>query len=289
MSKNLVRFFELDERKELSYSQKKINKSTNLPEIINKKRMIKVFSSLDDLREDFITEFSERYRTCIISNKKLKQSIENLNMTLQDILLNYIPDNPSIMSGDFGEILSFCLIDDYSNFNLNKKLDGVMKWRHKIDKNKSLNYTDIIFFHRIDQKKPNPKDLVSFSEVKTNSNNKKRKTIQESVDDSKIDYVSRAASTLSWLRELSIRKNNIIIKKYLDRFINSVEDKNGPYIKEFKAISVIDKNFLENEFKNEIMLEDETSSCDIIIISVGSLRELYNIHYDKLKSLSSYA
>lgn len=269
----LLTLFEIDLSREVSCKKDDGKENKN----------VKIFKLLEASKEDFLNKIPKNIRECLISKKNLEEKLKKLEAecNLEEIINEYIPDEPSTMSGDFGEILSFFLIKDYYS-DQKKDLIGFIKWRHKIDKNKPLNYTDLVFFH-MKGSEPSKKDFIIFGEVKTNSTNKKSNTLQDALNDNNKDYLTRNSKTLIWMRELAIRKSNKKALNYLNRFIKAVE--NVEYEKKFKSISVIDKDFLEYEISNEIDISKIEVNSELILISVEELQNIYREAYIKIKEL----
>lgn len=133
-------------------------------------------------------------------------------------------------------------------------------------------------FHR--NKKPSNEDLLMSAEVKTKSTKHTKNPIQQAVEGVQKDKISRLARTLSWLKDkyTSVDPNPEKIE-YLDRFINSQEDKYGKYTKHFKAVAVIDSSFLDNDLKEKIKVPDIDGDFEIIIVSLDTLKEVYEDTY----------
>lgn len=237
-------------------------------------------------RDAFLSIIPQEYRKCYITDKKIEEllSTHSGKVSAKKIIQSKIPDPGSVMAGEFGEITAyFVLMGKY----LPLKLFAPKKWRWKIDRNKALPFTDIIMFHI--NKKPSDEDLIMSAEVKTKSTKHTKNPIQQAVKGVQNDNISRLARTLRWLKDIhtSVEPNPVKIE-YLDRLINSQEDKYGKYTKHFKAVAVIDSSFLDNDLKEEIEDPDMDGDFEIIVISIDTLKEVYEDTYkEMLKNYSS--
>jgi hypothetical protein len=231
-------------------------------------------------RAIFLSKLPTRYRKCYITDTRIEEllSAHKKKLAAKEIIHSKIPDPGSVMAGEFGEITSyFALKGKY----LPLKLIGPPKWRWKIDRNKALMFTDIVMFHR--NITPSEKDLIVLAEVKTKSTKQNRNPIQEALDGLQKDYVSRLARTLSWLRDIfiSVEPNTEKIE-YLDRFINSQEDKYGKYSKHYKAVAVIDSSFLDGALKDDMEDPDVDGDCEVVVIAIDDLKDLYESVYNAM-------
>lgn len=228
-------------------------------------------------RDAFLSKIPQEYRRCYITDKKIEEvlSTHKGKVSSKEIIQSKIPDPGSVMAGEFGEITAyFVLKGKYLPLNLL----GPKKWQWKIDRNKAIPFTDVIMFHR--NKKPSNEDLIALAEVKTKSTKHTKNPIQQAIEGVRKDHISRLARTLSWLKDIytGVTPNPAKIE-YLDRFINSQEDKYGKYTKHFKAVAVIDSSFLDNDLKEKIKDPDIDGDFEIIIVSLDTLKEVYEDTY----------
>ena len=101
----------------------------------------------------------------------------------------------------------------------------------------------------------------------------------------KEDYTSRLAKTLVWLRTKAVKENKPQVVQYINRFINSVEPENGEYTKHYKAIALVDRDFLDEELAKELEVVD-MDNFKIIVLAFDGLRELYESVYDEILEAS---
>jgi hypothetical protein len=84
------------------------------------------------------------FRRCYVTDRKLRDNLSKMNISVAELIRNYIPDKKNIMSAEFGEILSFFLLKERCH-PLN--LLAPKKWFWKIDRNRPIQYTDDISSH----------------------------------------------------------------------------------------------------------------------------------------------
>src|SRR5262245_51270160 len=100
-------------------------------------------------------------RNCYVKKSVLEDRATKQKISADELLKTiYLPDNPSVMSGEFGEILSHYLLREG-----NGDIEGPLKWRWKNDRNKPIHRTDVILF-RTTPSTPRPDDLIVSAEVK---------------------------------------------------------------------------------------------------------------------------
>lgn len=201
-------------------------------------------------QENLLGKLPDYYRKCYVLDEDLKSRITNLNRTAEEIIKNYIPDRGKTMSGEFGEILAYQLIIDMYSQNI--ELFGPKKWLWKTDSNEPMKKTDVILFGYKNQQSASGEDVVVAAEIKTKATLGAFNPIEDAVNGSKDDYVIRMAKTFTWLEEFYIKKNDKDSLLSIDRFINAINPKYGPYKKYFKAIAVIDSDMLQEELDKNI-------------------------------------
>lgn len=182
----------------------------------------------------------------------------------------YVPDNPSVMSGDFGEMIAA--------FYLASKQDAAidpLKWRFKNDRNKSAPKSDIVRFFLPAWPEASEVDNVECAEVKSKASGGRSQPVVSALIDSETDRSGRLDKTLNWLKELAIQgKLTHPTLDQLERFIAPTD--HGPYSKTFKAIAVIDARYVADETAN---IPDVPDHCALIVLSVTDLKAIYTATY----------
>lgn len=249
------------------------------------------FTFKDEEWDNFTSGLPKEYKSCYITDEDLQKRIENFSSTKEKEFLEILPDKGNIQSGDFGEILSYFF---FKERHKSKKVDGPKKWRWKQDKNVPAPYTDVILFSIKKDGKASKDDLLISVESKMKAVvNDNYNPIQAAVDGAEKDYISRIASSLSWLRkkykEESLKANARIedlknIVNSIERFIKS--EIYGEYNKKIKAIAIIDKDFFEAELAKEIKIPLQNGmSLSVFAVSINKLKCIYEKVYEEIPKL----
>src|SRR4030042_7030316 len=83
------------------------------------------------LLEDYMVK---QIPSCYISTQQLRNRIRETGLSASDILSNKLPDPGSVMSGDFGELLTLFFL----NSERTEKTVPIRKWRYKQDRRKPV-------------------------------------------------------------------------------------------------------------------------------------------------------
>ena len=240
---------------------------------------------------EFISKLPSEYRECYIPENELLSRIENFSSTKQKELAEILPSVGNIQSGDFGEILSYFITKER---HIQHRADGPRKWRWKQEKNVAAPYSDVILFSLKEKGKPSSEDLLISveSKMKATANNSYH-PIQNAIDGSQKDYVSRIATSLSWLRkkykEESFKVTAQVeqlkeIVGMIERFIDSVNI--GEYSKQLKAVAFVDKSFCANEISKSISIPPlNGTNIEIMVISVKDLKKAYESVFTEIPNL----
>ncbi|PET44267.1 hypothetical protein CN514_22090 [Bacillus sp. AFS001701] len=180
------------------------------------------------------------------------------------------------MSGEFGEILSYFILNEYY---LPILLNGPRKWLWKDDRNQAVQKTDVMLFHKEDS--PSKKDLLVSAEIKAKATkNKQYDPVYNAVEGAYDDYLRRLGVSLNWLKAKYVKARNLSEIKDLERFLDPVTY--GEYTKHFKAIVVIDTELIEAELVRERELKEFNADFEIIFISINNLKSAYESTYEKI-------
>lgn len=231
--------------------------------------------------DDFKTSLPEKFRDCYIPRDKLKSSIKNLEMKSEEILKSYIPDLKNVMSGEFGEILTYYLLIS----NSPDSIVGPKKWLWKDDKNKAIQKTDVILFHKTET---SSNDYIISAEVKSKATknaayNPTENAIAGVIDDS----ISRLSKTLVWLREKAIKEEKQDTMDFINRYLKISEF--GTYSKKFKAVVVYDyeiflkeKDIVDSSFNNFINSDSCNFEFELMIILINNMKSIYEQIYNDI-------
>ncbi len=225
------------------------------------------------------------YRKCYITDEQLIASVRDLSMHYSDLLRDhYLPDPGSVMSGEFGEILSYFLLKE--RYFPEKKLEGPKKWRWKDDRNHAIQKTDVMLFEW--GANPSPNDLLASPESKTKATkNNSYDPSKNAVAGAHDDFVSRLSTSLTWLKSRYVKERNGEQMTRVERFLDPVT--HGTYQKHFKAVVVIDDALLADELSRDRDLSEFVFDVnfEILLVSIERLKTAYEQTYENVLTSGS--
>jgi len=230
---------------------------------------------------DFVQNLTDGTRLCYIDNSLLHTRCQQRGITPGEFLDQYIlPLEPTIQSGDFGEIFSyFIVIEQHKPKGIH--LVGPRKWRWKEDRNKPSPGSDSLLFHMQNTKKPSPQDQLVSIESKMKSVSSKSFRIQEAIDGAAKDKLSRLAKSLNWLEEKYARNGSEDQRKVVERFLNP--SIHGTFIIVNKAIAIIDSTLESGETSQTIT---NPHGVVVIVFSILNLKDAYvKVRENVIKSI----
>lgn len=214
--------------------------------------------------DNFIKELTVDFRLSYISDDDLDGLSAKNELTKSEFLEMFIlPNKGNIKSGDFGEIFSFhAVIENFSNKGI--ELIGPYKWMWK-DRNKAAQYSDALLFGS-----NGTQDLIVTIESKMKATKSKAHRLQDAIDGSEDDKLTRMSKTLFWLQEKYARLGDVENRKLAERY--AYPAKFGAFKKIYKAIAIVDEEFEADEIGNEF-----TKSDDIVVLlfSICELKKAY--------------
>lgn len=211
-------------------------------------------------------------RRCYISDEKVStQAIKYPPAT--KVIAAALPDPGSVMSGEFGEILTYFY---QGSTALPMAAVGLRRWHLKQDRKKAAPYSDVVHLVLPNWPNPSAQDAVLCSEVKAKSTKGKFEPIKDAIEGCETDRISRLAGTLSWLRDRAITgATEGASVEQLTRFIEPAGL--PPAEKKFQAVAVV----CDSLVTDEIAKAPATPSPDyeVVIISVPKLKDTYEAAY----------
>lgn len=211
-------------------------------------------------------------RRCYISDEKVStQAIKYPPAT--KVIAAALPDPGSVMSGEFGEILTYFY---QGSTALPTAAVGLRRWHLKQDRNKAAPYSDVVHLVLPDWPNPSAHDGVLCSEVKAKSTKGKFEPIKKAIEGCETDRISRLAGTLCWLRDRAITgATEGASVEQLTRFIEPAGLPTA--IKKFQAVAVV----CDSLVTEEITKAPATPSPDyeVVVISVPKLKDTYEAAY----------
>ena len=212
-------------------------------------------------------------RRCYITDAALEQASAQHGLARAEIVRAMLPDAGAVMSGDFGEVLTYFY---QAATELPADAIGPKKWRLKQDRTKPAPKSDVVHFVMPNRPHPSAEDSVLCSEVKAKATAGNSTPIADAITDCKKDRISRLTSTLVWLRERAINTNlGDVDIPLLNRFINAVD--NPPAARRFRAVAVICNALLDNELVAAPANADPEFT--LVVIGVPDLRITYTAVY----------
>ena len=212
-------------------------------------------------------------RRCYITDAALQQATAQHGLMPVEIVRAMLPDAGAVMSGDFGEVLTYFY---QAVAELPANVIGPKKWRLKQDRTKSAPKSDVIHFIMPNRPHASAEDAILCSEVKAKATAGDSTPITDAIKDCKKDRTSRLASTLVWLRERAMTTSlgdvDILL---LNRFIDAVD--NPPATKRFRAVAVICNTLLDNEL--DAAPDNVDPEFTLVVIGVPELRTTYMAVY----------
>lgn len=218
------------------------------------------------------TNLGMAIRRCYISDEKVStQAIKYPPAT--KVIAAALPDPGSVMSGEFGEILTYFY---QGSTALPTDAVGLRRWHLKQDRNKPAPYSDVVHLVLPNWPSPSAQDAVLCSEVKAKSTKGKFEPIQKAIEGCETDRVGRLAETLTWLRDRAITgATEGASVEQLTRFI---EPAGLPVaIKKFQAVAVVCDSLVTEEL--EKAPATPSPNYEVVVISVPKLKDTYEAAY----------
>lgn len=212
-------------------------------------------------------------RRCYITDAALQQAMAQHNLPPVDIVRAMLPDAGAVMSGDFGEVLTYFY---QAAAELPANAIGPKKWRLKQDRTKPAPKSDVVHFVMPNRPHASAEDSVLCAEVKAKATAGNSTPIADAITDCKKDRTSRLASTLVWLRERAMTTDlGDVDIPLLNRFIDAVDS--PPAAKRFRAVAVICNDLLDNELASAP--DNADPEFTLVVIGVPELRTTYTAAY----------
>jgi hypothetical protein len=217
--------------------------------------------------------------TCYIDKKHLSSIAQANGQTESEILSNILPDKAHLRSGDFGEILSRSVLQEWKE----GPQFPAERWRNRSTKNDTVRGTDLIGYC-FTNNEPSEDDLIVLCEVKTRESGGDKEVVQKAYDGVLKDNATRLAHSLYLLQHALLRDGMEEEAKKLGRFAKPYEN---PYRKRLTACIVHeDKNWTNDYLQilpNNHNLPDEFI---VVVILVENLAKCIDEIYDS--AINSY-
>lgn len=222
--------------------------------------------------EDWVARLGVPVRRCYFSDKHLDARVA-AGTDPTALASAYVPDDPSVMSGDFGEMLAAFYLA-----SRDPEAIDPLKWRFKNDRNQSAPKSDVVRFSLPTWPVASAADSIECAEVKSKASRGSSKPIASAIADSATDRDGRLDKTLNWFKELALKGElSQLTVEQLERFIAPTD--HGPYSKHFKAIAVIDAKYVAKQTES---VPEVPEQCALIVLSVTDLKQIYTAAYTEV-------
>lgn len=262
-----------------------------------------VFFVFDDTKKDsFITDCLVPFREAYIEDAILTYIVSKYPTTREAEISGRLPNKGKVMSGDFGEILSFYLACQLWSPNVNV---FPMKWRFKDPKKDASKYTDIVLFELKDSNNASVDDSMVTYEVKTRAtalgnkpyaihtrkskksykDGKDECTILEAVVDANEDAVERAAETIPYLE---LRCKDLDLEELYWKIHRFSTANKVTYKKEHHAVAIVDKAMLDEQMKRMPvdLIAQHPNVKNVYCLPIAELQQLYERVYAEMPNNS---
>ncbi len=237
------------------------------------------------LVEDFVKECLVPFRLAYIRDEQITliQRIKGEKRKRKDIISDRLPKPGMVMSGDFGEILTFYLATEMWAADTNVR---PMKWRLKDKKTDPSKYTDIVLLKLEEVDKACVTDKLYTIEVKTLCSRPSgdKCSLIDAVEDAEKDRVSRWYETLEYLR---VRCEDMMMDPYYEEMGDKIERFLNPivvtYGKEHLAMALFEGKWENLQFQHlpkDFM--SKHTKITLFCIPINDLQTIYEMVYSKI-------
>lgn len=237
------------------------------------------FQHLSD--EAVLAEWALHLRRHYASDHELVENSRAMGMSKSDYLReikfpNTIPPGPSVLSGDFSEIL----IADYIQFLLNFNVPRT-RYDRKSTQNESVRGTDILAF-KLNGTRVSRRDELLTVEVKgaLKSNPRGSNPFQNAIRDSIADFETRLPLALNATLQRLKDRGEMQSAQNVERFMNKIAH---PYKHTTGAFVVCSNNSWRNSFVTQANANHPNSNTFFLAVTGADLmdlaKQLYEIAY----------
>lgn len=229
---------------------------------------------LNDKKRDALLDFIvAEMPECYIKRAKLLAQANKTGKSVGFHLANKLPDRGSVMSGEFGEILTLF-------FLAHERTEAVTlmrKWVYKIDRQKATPHSDVMILHCPDPGKPVADDFLISAEAKQKATpSNKYAPIANAIAGVDSDRTGRLARCLAWLREKAYDEETPAEIELIERFATTLV----PYQKHFKAVVIIDLALLDDELVRA-PVHGGSTEFEVVVLGIKDLKAYYELAFDR--------
>ncbi len=240
-----------------------------------------VLYNFDDARKDeFLHNFVPYFRMAYIDDEQLKSDVDAQVWTREDGIKMRLPTNPSLKSGEFGEILMFYILFCFVHKDATI---APVKWRWKENCDMPCHLNDLAFFKCLDHEHPSTTDYISCYEIKTKALAPSPVTssqINDAINGANKDKTSRLAKLLVYLKTNYSKERDYEKVRIVERFEEAAA---ASYDKKFGAAIVVDRKYLQKHIKNinpKKLTLAQNENISIYAVPISEMKALYEELYD---------
>jgi len=259
----------------------------------------------DSKTTSFLKDCLLPFRRAYIEDSKLDKIVANNSngkdpvLYRKDAINRRIPDPGDVMSGDFGEILTYYMAIEIWSKHSNVR---PKKWQLKDDKKKASPKTDVVLFHLVkDIDHPDENDMMITYEAKahadpisgkyevhkqkpriTYKDGKDKCSFVDAVFDADKDRASRAAESIIYLKTRAEDLEMNELCAILQRF---EKDYSVAYQTEHNAVAIVESTDLANQIaRMPADLMTVFSDISLFCLPIKNLKSVYTQLYKQLQN-----
>jgi hypothetical protein len=234
---------------------------------------ITIFKLKESERNVFLSKLPQPFRCLYLTDEDLEWRTNEFGTSRAEEIEDKIPNNPTIMSGEFSEILCYYIVPEKYLPDSNLRPP---KWKWKESKNNPAHFTDVILFYQNALATPKADDcLISIeSKARATRPNSTESSLQNAINDARKDYISRLGESLFHLKTRYKDDKNAEAVRQLERFMDVA--KYPTFLKHFKAVATVDVSFTDTHINNVTHIpNDILDTFEVILIRIKDLKGAY--------------
>jgi hypothetical protein len=224
-------------------------------------------------RERLIEFLVGELPSCYVRDGWIGTRVQETGQPASTLLASKLPDRGSVMSGDFGEILTLHFLGSQQQVDV----ELVKKWRHKQDRTKAAPHSDVIVIYRESPTEASANDFIISAEAKQKATAGAFAPIAKALEGVEKDRTGRLARTIAWLHEKALDSGDATEIRLIDRFRDPVTNAFG---KQFKAVAIIDRELLDGEL-TKVLDTVVHPSVQLVVLAVSDLKDAYETVFQR--------
>ena len=253
----------------------------------------------DSKTASFVRECLIPFRRAYISDEKLDRIEAKKKSPRKDIINRRLPDPGDVMSGDFGEILTYYMATEIWSPNVDYK---PMKWQFKDDPKKASPKTDVVLFQLVnDVSHPDTNDKLITYEAKAHAtpiagtykthtqkhaitfkDGRDCCTFLDAIFDADKDRASRAAESIIYLKN---KAEDYYDDEFLDVLNRFDKGFSVPYIAEHNAVAIVESADLGNQIgRMPVNLIATFPGIKLYCMPIKNMKQVYEDIYSLLEN-----